>query len=121
MEDCLFCKIVRGDIPSDRVIEDPDFVAFRDINPKARVHVLVVPRKHVASLNDLEVGDAAASRGAPVIEGGALLGFVVRVARALGIDDSGYRVVVNVGPWGGQEVPHLHFHILGGEKLGELR
>lgn len=120
MEECIFCKIARGDILSERVLEDLDFVAFRDINPKAKVHVLVVPRKHVASLNDLAVTGDAAGGEAPPVDGSSLLDFLVRVARTLGIEESGYRVIVNVGPWGGQEVPHLHLHILGGEQLGDF-
>ena len=114
MEECIFCKIARGEIPSDIVYEDADFVAFRDINPKARQHVLVIPREHIAWLNDL---DGQESRGL----GEGLLRFVLRVADELGIKDSGYRVLANVGPDGGQEVKHLHLHILGGEDLGDFR
>lgn len=113
MEDCIFCKIVRGQIPAQFVLEDDKHVAFRDINPKAREHVLVVPRQHVSSLNDL-----GATAGAEDLE---LLRFIVRVAEVLGIRESGYRALVNVGPDGGQEIPHLHFHVLGGEDLGDFR
>jgi histidine triad (HIT) family protein len=114
MDDCLFCKIARGDIPSDIVLEDDTFVAFRDINPKAPQHVLIVPREHIVSLNDVD------SRWKDC-EGQSLLQFIVRVATLLGISESGYRALVNVGPDGGQEVQHLHFHILGGEDLGDFR
>jgi histidine triad (HIT) family protein len=114
MDDCLFCKIARGDIPSDKVLEDDTFVAFRDINPKAPQHVLVVPREHIVSLNDVD-------RHWKNCEGQSLLEFMVRVAALLGISKSGYRALVNVGPDGGQEVQHLHFHILGGEDLGDFR
>jgi histidine triad (HIT) family protein len=112
MDDCIFCRIVQGSIPSDVVLEDDVFVAFRDISPKAPQHVLVVPKEHIVSLNDIERW--------PDCRGDALLGFLVRVAAALGIDETGYRVLVNVGPDSGQEVAHLHFHILGGRKLGDL-
>jgi len=113
MDDCIFCRIAGGAIPSDIVLEDDEFVAFRDIQPKAPQHVLVVPRKHITSLNDLE--------GRRDGTGDALLGFLVRVAKELGIDESGYRALTNVGPDGGQEVEHLHFHVLGGENLGDVR
>jgi histidine triad (HIT) family protein len=113
MDDCIFCRIASGDIPSAKVLEDADFVAFRDTHPKAPQHVLVVPREHVVSLNDL--GLEAGSRGH------ALLRFIVRVAEELGIKASGYRALTNVGPDAGQEVQHLHFHVLGGENLGDFR
>ncbi len=113
MDDCIFCRIARGEIPSTLVLEDADFVAFRDLHPKAPEHVLVVPREHVVSLNDLQ--------GRADGLGGALLRFIVSVAERLGVGESGYRVLTNVGPDGGQEVQHLHFHILGGENLGDFR
>jgi histidine triad (HIT) family protein len=113
MDDCIFCRISSGDIPSDIVLGDDSFLAFRDISPVAPQHVLVIPRKHVASLNDVDQWTAC--------EGQALLSFIARVAKHLGVDESGYRAVVNVGPDGGQEVQHLHFHILGGETLGGMR
>jgi histidine triad (HIT) family protein len=113
MDDCIFCRIARGDIPSDVVLEDADFVAFRDLHPKAPQHVLVVPREHLVSLNDLYDGSWS--------KGGALLRFMVEVADEAGIKTSGYRVLTNVGPDAGQEVQHLHFHILGGKNLGDFR
>jgi len=113
MDDCLFCRIASGEIPSDRVLEDDTFVAFRDINPKASQHVLIVPREHIVSLNDVGRWENC--------EGDALLQFIVRVADHLGISETGYRALVNVGPDGGQEVQHLHVHILGGEDLGDFR
>jgi histidine triad (HIT) family protein len=113
MDDCIFCRIARGDIPSDIVLEDADFVAFRDIHPKAPQHVLVIPREHVVSLNDLAEQ--------PGTEGNNLLRFTVRVAEGLGVKESGYRVLTNVGPDAGQEVQHLHVHILGGQDLGDFR
>jgi len=112
MDDCIFCRIASGVIPSDIVLEDDLFVAFRDIDPKAPQHVLVVPREHIVSLNDIDQWQAC--------QGQALLQFIARVAALLGVDQSGYRALTNVGPDGGQEVSHLHFHILGGRKLGDL-
>ena len=113
MDDCIFCRISSGAIPSDVVLKDDAFFAFRDIDPKAPQHVLVIPREHIVSLNDIDQWKHC--------EGQALLNFIARVAAQLGIEESGYRAVVNVGPDGGQEVQHLHFHILGGEKLGDMR
>ena len=113
MDDCIFCRIAGGAIPSDLVLEDGDFVAFRDIHPVAREHVLVAPREHIVSLNELDQGHAG--------KGDALLWFIVRVAEKLGVKESGYRVLTNVGPDAGQEVQHLHFHVLGGEHLGDFR
>jgi len=95
------------------VLEDEHFVAFRDINPKAPQHILVIPREHIPSLNDIDGWGAA--------QGHELLRFIVRVAEQVDVAASGYRVLTNVGPDGGQEIPHLHFHILGGEKLGDFR
>jgi len=112
MDDCIFCRIVAGDIPSDVVLEDDAFVAFRDIDPKAPQHVLVIPKEHIPSLNDLDHWQQC--------EGHALLEFIVQVAKVLGVDESGYRTVVNVGPDGGQIVGHLHFHVLGGHRLGDF-
>ena len=113
MDDCIFCRIASGEIGSAVVLEDADFVAFRDLHPKAPQHILVVPREHVVSLNDL--ADEPDGRG------DALLRFIVRVAETVGIKDTGYRAITNVGADGGQEIQHLHFHVLGGENLGDLR
>lgn len=109
MQDCLFCKIVAGEIPAEIVAENYGAVAFDDINPVAPVHVLVVPRGHVAS-ND-EIGEA---RSGELV---ACLELVRDAARAKGLMPGGYRVVTNCGPDAGQLVPHLHFHVLGGRKL----
>jgi histidine triad (HIT) family protein len=113
MDDCIFCRIASGQIASAVVLEDADFVAFPDLHPKAPQHILVVPREHVASLNELVERDDQM--------GFALLKFIVRVAERAGIKDAGYRVITNVGSEGGQEIDHLHFHVLGGEYLGDLR
>lgn len=107
--DCLFCRIVAGEIPADVVHRDDHVLAFRDIDPKAPVHILVIPRVHVASL------DAAAD------DQGALLGRILLTARDLarseGIAEGGYRTVLNTGDDGGQSVHHLHLHLLGGRSL----
>ena len=103
---CIFCKIINNEIPSNKILEDEEFLAFHDINPKAPVHVLVIPKLHVESFN--EVSMDVMKKMTP---------FMQEVAKELGIDKSGYRVITNIGEDGGQEVKHLHFHILGGAKL----
>ncbi len=105
---CLFCRIVDGEIPATIVAETAFAIAFRDIAPKAPVHVLVIPRRHIGSLS--EATDAA--------ELGELAMLAADVARQEGIAESGYRVVTNVGEDGGQSVGHLHWHVLGGRALG---
>jgi histidine triad (HIT) family protein len=107
-DDCLFCRIVRKEIPAKLVFESNDCIAFRDINPQAPVHVLVVPREHIVSLNDAT--DAAAI--------GRLALAAATVAKSEGIAESGYRVVFNTNKDGGQSVFHLHLHLLGGRALG---
>jgi histidine triad (HIT) family protein len=110
--DCIFCRIAAGEIPADTVAEDADFVAFRDLHPLAPVHVLVVPKQHVASLNDItEFGPGVDAR---------LLRFIADTASRQGVAESGYRVVSNIGPHAGQEVMHMHWHIIGGRGLGEM-
>jgi len=108
MTDCLFCRIVRGEIPAQRVAESEDCLAFRDIAPKAPVHVLVIPKAHFASLDAVPT--------AAVI--GAMGMLAQRVAREEGIAGSGYRCVINTGDDGGQTVGHVHMHVLGGRALG---
>lgn len=107
--DCLFCKLVAGTIPSERVREDEHTLAFRDIAPQAPVHVLVIPKRHVASLWELE--DPALA--------GACLHAASEVARAEGLA-AGWRLIANTRDDGGQEVPHLHLHVLGGRRLGPM-
>ena len=111
MENCLFCQIANGQIPSDIVYQDDDVVAFRDINPQAPQHILLIPHDHLASsMSELSSKD------------GALLAKIFAIASQLArenhIDQSGYRFVTNVGPDAGQSVLHLHFHLLGGRPLG---
>lgn len=110
--DCLFCKIVAGHIPADTVYESDSVLAFRDISPRASVHVLVIPKSHEDTLGQMAGDDAT---------GVAELFTVAReVARLEGIEDSGYRVVSNVGADAGQEVFHVHVHVLGGQRLGPV-
>jgi histidine triad (HIT) family protein len=103
---CLFCRIVAGELPSDRVHEDDDVIAFRDIAPRAPTHILVIPRHHIASAADLTEAHGAIL--------GRLFAVAAQAARSEGIADAGYRIVTNVGRWGGQTVDHLHFHLMGG-------
>jgi histidine triad (HIT) family protein len=107
-ETCLFCRIVRGEIPATLVAESTRAIAFRDITPQAPVHMLVVPREHIASLADATSADML----------GDLLLLAARVAREAGVAEGGYRVVLNSGADGGQSVHHLHAHVLGGRALG---
>lgn len=107
--DCLFCRIVRGEIPSTKVYEDDDLYAFRDIDPKAPTHILLVPKGHHSSVNALDESSAAVVAKAYVV--------LKQLAEAEGIAQSGYRIVVNTGKDGGQSVDHLHFHLLGGRSL----
>jgi histidine triad (HIT) family protein len=109
MADCLFCGIVAGSVPSDAVLETELSYAFRDINPAAPVHVLVVSKAHLDSAADLDGTQAEL-----LVD---LMGAVNQVAAQEGIAQSGYRVVTNVGDEGGQTVPHLHFHVLGGRAM----
>ena len=110
--DCLFCRIEAGEIPSTRVAEDQLVVAFRDINPRAPTHVLVMPREHIRSAAELTDADAQLV--------GHLLSVAAEIARSEGVAEKGYRIVTNVGDWGGQSVDHLHFHVMGGRALGTL-
>lgn len=110
MSDCLFCRIIKREIPGEIVFEDEQVLAFKDINPVAPVHLLIVPKQHFESLHELGAEDAE------------LAGHILLVAKQLadefGIAESGYRVVTNIGADGGQIIKHLHFHVLGGQALG---
>ena len=110
MSDCLFCKIIAGEIPSTKVYEDENVFAFRDIAPQAPTHILVVPREHIESVADLNAENSALA--ARCLEAAAV------IARQEGLT-GGFRVVSNCGDDAGQTVKHLHFHILGGERLGD--
>lgn len=107
MEDCVFCKIVNGEIPSNKVYEDDTVLAFHDIQPIAPIHILVIPKQHVNSLMELENSELL----------NHLIDVVKQIAREQGLDEKGFRLVTNIGEDGGQAVKHLHFHILGGTKL----
>ena len=110
MEDCIFCKIIKRQIPSQIVFESDEIIAFRDVNPVAPVHILVIPKKHLSSLLDLNEEDEKLV--------GKIYTVINKIAKQEGIDKKGFRVVVNCGEDGGQEVKHLHFHLIGGKKLG---
>lgn len=111
MENCIFCKIVRGEIPSSKVYEDEMVYAFRDINPQAPVHVLIIPKKHMANILE------AAALNDGIMN--ALTCAIAEVAKIEGVDASGFRVISNCGKDGAQSVNHLHFHLLGGKALSE--
>lgn len=111
MSDCIFCKILDGDIPSNRVYEDEHCIAFHDVQPAAPVHLLVIPRKHISSLDALTPQDQELM--------GHIMTRIPEIARNQGLDQ-GYRTVVNTGEQGGQTVFHIHFHILGGRQMTGL-
>lgn len=109
MAECIFCKIVRGEVDSEKVYADEQVTAFHDINPVAPVHLLLVPNKHIETVQDMEKGDQE------------LLGYMFSVVKKLAeefeISQSGYRLIMNNGPDAHQEVPHMHLHIIGGQKM----
>lgn len=109
MEECIFCKIISGEIPCKKVYEDDMVLSFEDINPASPVHVLIIPKKHIKSLND--ISDEDSKLIAHIFSVGK------DIAKKLNIDEKGYRIVMNCGEDGGQEVKHLHFHLLGGKKF----
>ena len=111
MEDCLFCKIIKGEIPCDKVYEDEEILAFNDIHPAAPIHILVIPKKHIASLAHMEDGDELVV--------GKMYAVMNKIAEEKGFKQDGYRVIVNCGKHAGQEVMHLHFHLLAGAQFGE--
>ena len=110
MDDCIFCKIINGEIPSEKVYEDDEVLAFKDINPAAPIHILVVPKKHIESLLKLEDDDYELV--------GKIQKVINKLAKDLNIEQEGFRVIVNCGKDAGQEVMHLHYHLLAGRKLG---
>ncbi|WP_035588156.1 histidine triad nucleotide-binding protein [Hippea jasoniae] len=106
---CVFCDIVEGKIPSSKVYEDENYLAFKDINPKAPVHILIIPKKHIGYLSEVDESNKHIIGDMAVIAN--------KIAKDLGIAESGYRIVINNGPDSGQEVFHLHMHLLGGKKM----
>jgi len=110
--DCLFCKIINGEIPSTKVYEDEMCYAFKDINPMAKVHVVIVPKAHFASANDITEENAKYVAHIYTV--------AKEIAKICGVIDSGYRIVNNCGADAGQTVFHIHFHLLGGEKLADF-
>ena len=110
-ENCIFCKIIKGEIPSNKLYEDEEILAFKDINPAAPIHVLVIPKKHITSLAEMEDGDEKIV--------GRIYKVINEIAEKQEFKNNGYRVIVNCGKDGGQEVGHLHFHLLAGKQLGE--
>ena len=111
MENCIFCKIIKKEIPSKMVYEDNEIIAFEDIHPAAPIHVLVIPKKHIKSVIDLKEEDE--------IIIGKIYSVINKIAKDLQIEQKGFRVIVNCGEDGGQVVGHIHFHLLAGKKLGE--
>jgi len=109
--DCIFCQIASGKIPGDIVYQDQEIIAFRDINPKAPLHLIIIPRKHIPSLDQLKESDAALV--------GRMVAVANRLAKDEGVAEKGYRLAVNCGTEGGQLVPHLHIHLLGGRQLSD--
>jgi histidine triad (HIT) family protein len=110
--DCIFCQIVAGKIPSKTVKQDEKVIAFRDINPQAPTHILIIPKNHIPSLTDLSEADT------PLLE--HMVRVANQIARKEGVSEKGYRLVINCGKEGGQIVPHLHLHLLGGKKLSDM-
>lgn len=111
MEDCVFCKIIKGEIPTEKVYETEEILAFKDIHPAAPIHILVVPKKHISMLTDLKPEDEALI--------GKIYTTINKIAEQEGFKEQGYRVITNCGKDSGQEVMHIHFHVLGGKKLGD--
>ncbi len=107
MTDCLFCKMVNGDIKPNVVFESDDVLAFHDIDPKAPVHILIIPKRHISTLNDLDDAEL----------GGQILQTAARLAKQLGFADDGYRTVFNCNKMGGQAVYHLHLHLMAGRQM----
>jgi histidine triad (HIT) family protein len=113
MEECIFCKIINGEIPSEIIHENEDFIVFKDIRPKAPVHILIVPKKHIVSINHLKEEDRELV--------GKLILTAKEVAGTIGLEEKGYKLVFNVGKGGGQVIDHLHLHLLGGWQTSKER
>lgn len=108
---CIFCKIIKKEIPASVVYEDEDILAFKDVRPLAPVHILIIPKKHVATVNDFEENDAELI--------GKMILTAKKIAADFDISPKGYKLLIRVGEWGGQEVMHVHLHLIGGAKLQE--
>jgi len=106
---CLFCDLIEGKIPSTKVLENDNFLAFEDINPQAKIHTLIIPKVHIESFNEMTPNVMA-----------EMTIFIQEVALTLGVKSDGYRLITNIGQHGNQEVKHIHFHMLAGEQLGRL-
>lgn len=111
MEDCIFCKIIKGEIPSEKVYEDEEVLAFKDINPATPIHILIIPKKHIENLLQVTQEDSYLISHIYTV--------INKIAKDMGIEENGFRVITNCGKDAGQEVMHLHFHILAGTQLGE--
>ncbi len=109
--DCIFCQIAAGQIPADIIYQDQEIIAFRDIKPQAPVHLLLIPKRHIPSLDQLKESDL------PLI--GRMVAVATKLAKDEGVAEKGYRLVINCGPEGGQLVPHLHMHLLSGRNLSD--
>ena len=110
MKDCIFCNIVNNDIPCEKLIENDSIIAFRDINPQAPTHILIIPKKHITTINDLKPDDSTLI--------GEMFLIAKQLARIENINNSGFRMVFNCNKDGGQTVFHIHLHLLGGKRLG---
>ncbi len=110
MEDCIFCKIIKDEIPSEKVYEDDEILAFKDIKPSAPIHILVIPKKHISTL--MEVNDENMYLMEKIMKA------IQKIAKKQGVDKTGFRLIANCGPDSGQEVMHIHFHLLAGKKMG---
>lgn len=110
MEECIFCKIIKGEIPSEKVYEDDEVLAFKDIQPAAPIHVLIIPKKHITNLMEVSKEDSELM--------GKIIETIQKIAKQLEIKEKGFRIISNCGPDSGQEVMHLHFHLLAGRKMG---
>lgn len=111
MSDCLFCKIAQKEIPAEIVFEDDEVIAFKDIHPLAPTHILIIPKRHIATIDDLVDADVALM--------GKMILIGKQIARELRISEKGYKLLFRVGEWGGQEIAHIHLHLIGGAKLFE--
>lgn len=110
MDNCIFCKIINGEVPSEKVYEDDEILAFKDINPAAPIHILVIPKKHIATLLDVKEEDNYLIS--------KIFMAINKIAKQIGIEENGFRIICNCGKDSGQEVMHIHFHLLAGKTMG---